>query len=208
MDLIKQYFYVGSNTTATNFGSALYLIICKEIKKFLYSGTIETDNIFTIITNAPTIEPTDFTQNPGSLSPTINPPSHAPPIANPTITHPTTKSLANGTINITPPPTEHPSIDNGISYNEKAGKYCVLLGFQSVNGILSNESIIDIKTYFYISVNVIMNTSDYFLINYVWMGSINGNFDNGASVSNIVNILSFDLSYIIFFNNNEKTVIR
>ena len=42
-----------------------------------------------------------------------------------------------------------------------------------------------------------MNTSDYFLINYVWMGSINGSFD-------IVNILSFDLRFIIFCNNNEK----
>ena len=112
-------FYVGSNP-ATNFGSELYLILCKEIKQFIYSGIIEIDNIYTIITNPPTIELTDFTQNPG---------------------------------------------------------------FQSVNGILGNESIIDIKTYFYVWANVIINTSDYFLINYVWMGSVNGDFDNGGSIS-------------------------
>ena len=182
---------------------------------------------YTIITNPSTIEPTDFTQN--ATVQLSNAPSPVP-TASPTITHPTNapippaKSSPNGTVNITPPPTEHQTIDNGISYNEQiiatkivdidkarfncgeAGNYCVLLGFQSVKGILGNESNIDIKTYFYVPANV--NTSDYFLINCVWMGSINGNFDNGGSISNIVNILSFDLIMKKLSAQDQKNLMQ
>ena len=233
------YFFIGADSS-TNFGAALYLILCKNIQDVIYSGIISNDPIYTKITNSPTYNPTETTLSPTAINPTPNPsiapslspalPSNAPsttptgdPTGSPTVSNPTgipSKAPHDGTIDITREPTEHPTVDDSIDSGEsivlsevvyidnefqcaKSGNYSVLIGFRSVNGITSGSELSssDIRSYYYVRADRLNDS--YFTVDYVWIGSVEGDFEG---LSNTVNIFGFDIGYIIYCNNNEKFV--